>query len=726
MCSALGLAGPCGSSHGERGGSDGPSRANASELEAWPGPGEHWRRRRPSPLDRNSEPVERDPGKSHSQPRSRDAPLEEEAMETDARECHAARNSRSHRPEQRQKHRNPSELARPCHRSQRWGRGRERGYDRTQCHKVFPAYSNYQGCSGYGWSPPWPTRPHLMSGDRHRHPAKACNAREKPGDGLSDAPQGKRGLGQDHHLRASQGRGAGSPSRGHQSSHRDRSPVGAKGQEKSSALISQKSGLTFSREESPWPLSRNSAKETPPSSGTKEEKERVGPDIQLPPPLQQPSDNDLKKKTQRKPNLAEISSLDCLVLAEGAGGLLPKVKEKIFNNQKIQEGKVRPPHLDGKPVASLPEVQETDVDNKCKPPIMSFESYLSYDQTGEKKIMKISATALEEKGHEKHDSSENLDSIQELPKASENKSEKLQPSGNVWAKLEKVSTDALPVQPDFPSPGVQANYHLLPAFEVMSSFRPKQKALSLPQEEAGFTGCRMNSKMQVFSGSRCAYPQKMMTLHQQCIWILKNNINSISKVGGVPYSVLEPILESCAPDQLYRIKKYNHVLVKETDKLWKIHCHQNFRKETPKEHESWREMYLRLQDAQKQQLQALTVNIQSFHANKPKGQQAKMILFNSVARPLSDIRRKQKRFEIGRTALLEGVKIKPAQYPTGSSCTPSINSNLNLIHEKSDHTCSSTTSIHLTRVVSGKKPAKKITPMMAKTIKDFKNRFSRR
>lgn len=107
MCSALGLAGPCGSSHGERGGSYGPSRANASELEAWPGPGEHWRRRRPSPLDRNSEPVERDPGKSHSQPRSRDAPLEEEAMETDACECHAARNSRSHRPEQRQKHRNP-------------------------------------------------------------------------------------------------------------------------------------------------------------------------------------------------------------------------------------------------------------------------------------------------------------------------------------------------------------------------------------------------------------------------------------------------------------------------------------------------------------------------------------------------------------------------------------------------------------------------------------------
>lgn len=167
-----------------------------------------------------------------------------------------------------------------------------------------------------------------MSGDRHRHPAKACNAHEKPGDGLSDAPQGKRGLGQDHHLRASQGRGAGSPSRGHQSSHRDRSPVGAKGQEKSSALISQKSGLTVSREESPWPLSRNSAKETPPSSGTKEEKERVGPDIQLSPPLQQPSDNYLKKQKQKPPHDAPRGAWDPIIR--------PEEKKKKSKSRKTQ------------------------------------------------------------------------------------------------------------------------------------------------------------------------------------------------------------------------------------------------------------------------------------------------------------------------------------------------------------------------------------------------------
>lgn len=123
-------------------------------------------------------------------------------------------------------------------------------------------------------------------------------------------------------------------------------------------------------------------------------------------------------------------------------------------------------------------------------------------------------------------------------------------------------------------------------------------AHSSPQEEeeAGFTGRRMNSKMQVYSGSKCAYLPKMMTLHQQCIRVLKNNIDckshaslllsgmlwhwdlttewlgcysvlsplisaAIFEVGGVPYSVLEPVLERCTPEQLYRIEEYNHVSI---------------------------------------------------------------------------------------------------------------------------------------------------------------------
>lgn len=34
---------------------------------------------------------------------------------------------------------------------------------------------------------------------------------------------------------------------------------------------------------------------------------------------------------------------------------------------------------------------------------------------------------------------------------------------------------------------------------------------------------------------------------------------AIYELGGVPFSVLEPVLEKCTPEQLYRIEECNHV-----------------------------------------------------------------------------------------------------------------------------------------------------------------------
>lgn len=53
--------------------------------------------------------------------------------------------------------------------------------------------------------------------------------------------------------------------------------------------------------------------------------------------------------------------------------------------------------------------------------------------------------------------------------------------------------------------------------------------LSVPvsneEEDAGFTGKRLNSKMVVFSGSKTSYLPRMMTLYEQCIRVLQNNID---------------------------------------------------------------------------------------------------------------------------------------------------------------------------------------------------------
>lgn len=694
------------------------------------------------PVERNTEPDEQDFEKNDSRKRPRDA-LQEE-LEGDCQANWKASGSRPHSPDHRQKkHRKPAELERPHKASL----SQERRDERKRGHRVSPTYySSDHESSDYGHvqSPPSSSSPHQVSMDHYRSPDEDHEPfvlHQKPGKGHSDAFQDRLGVSQERHLGEPRGKGGVSQNKEHRSSQKDKRPVVARGDEKSS-LNREKSHKATSKEENRRPVSGDGTKEKPPSGGIKKEKERGGSSRKFLPALEIASDNHHKKqkhkdleKTKSDKNRQSLHSLD---VGKGAGDMLPKAKEKAANNLKTREGKGKA-HPDKK----SPRVEGADMDDEFEQPTMSFESYLSYDQPRKKKkkVTKTSATTVGEKGLKKNDAkstSKNVDSVQKLPKVNENKSEKLLPAGADVARPRKVPIDVLPVLPDLPLPMIQANYRPLPSLELVSSFQPKRKAQpsSQEEEEAGFTGRRMNSKMQVYSGSKCAYLPKMMTLHQQCIRVLKNNIDSIFEVGGVPYSVLEPVLERCTPDQLYRIEEYNHVLIEETDQLWKIHCHRDFKDERPEEYESWREMYLRLQDAREQRLRLLTKNIQSAHANKPKGRQAKMAFVHSVAKPPRDVRRRQEKFGTGGVVMPEKIRIKPAPYPIGSSHAPSSsgsNHSFNTSPEEPVYDGPSTSSAHLAPVVSStvsydpRKPTvKKIAPMMAKTIKAFKNRFSRR
>ncbi|KAG8511902.1 Elongin-A [Galemys pyrenaicus] len=609
------------------------------------------------PVEGNAEPDATGLEKSDSRKRPKDAPSE--GMEGGHEEnCQVSR-SRPGGPKHRQKkHKASSKLGEP-----------------QGAHRIFPVYSLDWKSSGCGLSPPKTTGPLQMSPDDDGCSTETHVAQRRPGEGRSKASC-------ERHHRAPQEKGAVSKSKGHQSPPRDTCPVGAQGKEKSSVPINQKSHQDFSREET-RPYSQGSAQEKPPSRGAQ--------------------------------------SLYSLYTGKGAGDRLPKVKD-VYNNLKTQE-KLKTFNFDRKSVSALPKVRKADTDDEFEQPTMSFESYLNYDQPTKKKrkTVKTSASSLEDRELKKNSKNTggNLNLGQELPEVTEIKAEKLQPTGAHLTKLDKVPCGALPVLPDLPFPGLLANCP--PSFELITSLKPKQEVLSSPQkeEEAGFTGYRMNSKMQVFSGSKNACLPHMMTLREQCIRVLKNNINSIFEVGSVPYFVLEPVLESCTPDQLYRIEKYNHVLVEETDKLWKTHCNQKFKKEIPTEHESWREMYLRLQEAQEQRLRVLTMNIQSAHASKPKGRQTKLIFLNSMTNPTSDISKRQKS-EIG-AAVPGKVKIKPVSHPTGGSAAPfSSASGCSM-----EPTAGSRGALRV-QVASSKKPVKKTAPLMAKSIKDFKNRFSRR
>lgn len=46
---------------------------------------------------------------------------------------------------------------------------------------------------------------------------------------------------------------------------------------------------------------------------------------------------------------------------------------------------------------------------------------------------------------------------------------------------------------------------------------------------------------------------------------------AIAEVGGVPFEILEPVLERCTPEQLYRIEQSNQVSSDWIDYIIKVH-----------------------------------------------------------------------------------------------------------------------------------------------------------
>lgn len=405
------------------------------------------------------------------------------------------------------------------------------------------------------------------------------------------------------------------------------------------------------------------------------------------------------------------------------------------------------------PKESPPKEEEEDYET----PTMSFESFLTYDApTPVKKKKKPSSSSSSSHSRPSHSSSSTSSSHRSRTppptpsssskgsKANGTQSTKRSHSGSSSATPEKRKrvVEAAPTLPEIPLPAIQPNYRPLPSIDV-TPLSPQRRKVPIcnDEEDAGFTGKRFNSKMVVYSGSKTSYLPRMMTLYEQCIRVLQNNIDSIAEVGGVPFEILEPVLERCTPEQLYRIEQSNQWFTEDSDDLWMRHCQRDFKRETPQEYESWREMYLRLHDEREERLRLLTQNISSAHANKPKGRQVKMAFVNSVAKPPRDVRRRQEKFgtisgsSAASTAAAAPIKIRPATIDYSGEMGRSSSSS-----QQNPSTSSSRSSAPGGGGGGGggggaggggpaardKPQVKKIAPMMAKTIKAFKNRFSRR
>ncbi|XP_038830539.1 elongin A, like [Salvelinus namaycush] len=277
--------------------------------------------------------------------------------------------------------------------------------------------------------------------------------------------------------------------------------------------------------------------------------------------------------------------------------------------------------------------------NDVEVPSMSFESFLSYDintpkrkkKSDSKKPPKKFKTVEKEVKVVKTPSTK---SSKQLPAATADLS---LPKKDILFKAMKGSVmDLL----NIPLPT------FLPEYDELSNFnyydrKMEDKSKVLVSEGPVFTGQRLNRKMQVYSGVKSAFLPTMMSLYQQCIRALQNNIDLLYEIGGVPFEILEPVLERCTPDQLFRIEECNPMYVGVTDHLWEKHCQRDFRNAHLEEYESWREMHMRLSEERERKLQRLTKTIVSAHSGKPKGRQVKMAFINSVAKPPRNVRIQQ-------------------------------------------------------------------------------------
>ncbi|XP_063297194.1 elongin-A-like [Pelobates fuscus] len=358
-------------------------------------------------------------------------------------------------------------------------------------------------------------------------------------------------------------------------------------------------------------------------------------------------------------------------------------------------------------------------------PTMSFESYLNYDQVSTKRKKKSCLSEPPKKvqickqycnaASLKSETSPNLDN----PTSTETKMEVDEDTPK------EVKVGSLADLLNIPLPKFLPDYTIMPSPPHITDNKANIiEGLPDPgSESSGFTGRRLNSKMLVYSGSKTIYLPKMLTLYAQCIRVLQNNIDSIQEVGGVPFGILMPVLERCTPEQLSHIEECNPTFIEDSGHLWKKHCQRDFKGHELLEYESWREMYIRLFTEREEKLRLITQNISSAHSGKPKGRQVKLAYIHSAAKPPRYIRRKQ---EINGTA---GPIIQP--HPMDKFKVQK--------NENKDRTIpvniqtSSTTAcvIHSNIPSSGpsqdpKKVVKRIAPMMAKSMRAFRNRVGPR
>ncbi|XP_042289074.1 elongin A, like isoform X1 [Thunnus maccoyii] len=402
-----------------------------------------------------------------------------------------------------------------------------------------------------------------------------------------------------------------------------------------------------------------------------------------------------KKKLFKLTNVEEDRSSGISSSSEAQNRKRKKTEKEKHVGLKESEYKAH-----SKPQNKKARRKHKDKESDIKEPSMSFESYLNYDENVSKR---------RERSGAKTPAKKIKTVVKEDPGLKPVKSPVT--SVNVLSPKKKFKESIMDLV-NIPLPAVLPECENPSTVEYFERKVEKESDFcNVSEESAVFTGQRLNRKMQVYSGAKTIFLPAMMSLYQQCIRTLQNNINLLHETGGVPFEILEPVLERCTPEQLLRVEECNPIYIGVTDHLWGKHCQRDFKDSKLQEYESWKEMYIRLSEERERKLQRLTKSIVSAHSNKPKGRQVKMAFIHTVAKPPRDVRIQQ---EIHGTAV---------QQPHQLRCSVKVQDNRSKLITEPTRSSSTSSGPNSTQ-----DPRKKtrVAPMMAKSLKAFKKQLGRR
>ncbi|UYV80551.1 TCEB3 [Cordylochernes scorpioides] len=260
------------------------------------------------------------------------------------------------------------------------------------------------------------------------------------------------------------------------------------------------------------------------------------------------------------------------------------------------------------------------------------------------------------------------------------------------APLEKV--DVLSTLPE-----INPHYKPLPHPDHFPALAQRKKSV-LTQEEAVFFTTSRKDRTAVYSGRRHGQVGDVPSLVQYCTKYLLDNIEDLSETGGVPFSLLKPVLERCTVTQLYTLEDCNPYLLEDTDYLWEIHCRRDFKSAAPDEHETWRELYLRSYEEREAKLKALSASISANNqARAAPVRKTKVAYVEGTVKPPREVARKQAKHGTA--------------HGGSSSSSSSSKPSISRPSTSSDPTPSSSSSS------AAKKP--KTAPLMQKTLRLMKN-----